>query len=154
MTQILIQIRRIVRSLDLESKQIQKNIGISIPQLLCLDYLRGCPGERSTHRDLTAFLNLNSSTVTGIVNRLERKQLLRRLPGKIDKRITHLALTAKGRSLLNSAPDLLHNKLSEQLAHLPEKELQNIRHALELLVHAMGIQRLDASPVLTSEEPE
>ncbi len=34
--EILIQIRRIVRSINLESKKIQKDFSVSIPQILCL----------------------------------------------------------------------------------------------------------------------
>ena len=72
---ILIKIRKIVRSLNLESKAIQKDFGLSITQLLCLSHLEKTPNYQTTHKELMELLSLNSSTVTGIINRLEKKRL-------------------------------------------------------------------------------
>ena len=36
---ILIRLRKIVRSVNLESKRVEKEQGVSIPQLLCLQFL-------------------------------------------------------------------------------------------------------------------
>lgn len=152
-TDILIDIRRIVRSINLESKRIQKDMGISIPQLLCLNFLSNCPDFMSTHRELTRFLHLNSSTVTGIINRLEQKSLLARLPKKGDKRVTNIALTSTGSKVLDSSPDLLHEKLNKKLSALPEDKVSTIKNALNELVKALEIDDLEASPVITMEEP-
>lgn len=64
--EIVTDIRKILRSINLESKRIQKEFGISIPQLLCLTRLGHEEGYQATHKQLTEYLNLNSSTVTGI----------------------------------------------------------------------------------------
>ena len=45
-------VRKIVRAVNLESKRIEKNFGISIPQLLTLKYLNESPEYRSTMRNL------------------------------------------------------------------------------------------------------
>lgn len=152
-TCILIEIRRIVRAINLESKRIQKDFGISIPQLLCLNFLSKCKEYQSTHRDLTRYLQLNSSTVTGIINRLEKKGLIARLPKKEDKRVTYLSLTSKGYKVLDKTPDLLHEKLSKKLADLPADKVKRIIDSLEFLISALGIEDIDASPVITIEEP-
>ena len=51
-TDILTQIRKIIRSVNLESKRIEKEYGISIPQLLCLNYLNGRDDYKATHKEL------------------------------------------------------------------------------------------------------
>jgi len=81
-------VRKIVRAVNLESKRIEKNFGISIPQLLILKYLNESPEYRSTMRNLREVLSLNASTVTGIVSRLESKGYIARLPDPKDKRST------------------------------------------------------------------
>jgi DNA-binding MarR family transcriptional regulator len=149
---VLIDVRRIVRSINLESKRIQKDFGISIPQLLCLGYLSRCEGYQSTHRDLTRFLHLNSSTVTGIINRLEKKGFIARLPKKQDKRVTYIALTSLGYKVLEETPDLLHEKLAKRLTDLPDEKVEMIKDSLQLLIGALGISDLDASPVITIED--
>ncbi|MEJ2595055.1 MAG: MarR family transcriptional regulator [bacterium] len=129
-TDILIMIRKIVRSINLESKKIQKDFGISIPQLLCLNYLGQQENYQGTHKELTVYLNLNSSTVTGIINRLEKKGLVARLPKKDDKRVTYISLTSAGFKLLGETPDLLHQKLLKKLYLIPESDLVTILHPI------------------------
>jgi DNA-binding MarR family transcriptional regulator len=150
---IIIQIRKLVRSVNLESKQIQKDFGISIPQLLCLKYLSQTNNYQGTHKELTEYLNLNSSTVTGIINRLEKKGLVARLPKKEDKRLTNISLTSAGYQLLENTPALLHNKLLKRVYDLPEDEILSIKDSLKKLVALLGIEKVDASALLIVEEP-
>lgn len=152
-TEILVEVRKIVRAINIESKRIQKEFGISIPQLLCLNHIKNCRDHQSTHRNITRFLNLNSSTATGIINRLEKKGLIARLPKRDDKRVTYVTLTSAGSKLLNQTPHLLHDKLAQRLADLPPDKINEIRQSLTLLTKALGIQGMDASPLITLEEP-
>ena len=99
-TDILIQIRQIVRSVNLESKRIEKEYGISIPQLLCLNFLNEKDTFQASHKEIKDFLKLNASTVTGLISRLETKGLVARLPKRGDKRVKVLSITAKGEQLL------------------------------------------------------
>lgn len=149
---IIIKIRKIVRSLNLESKQIQKEYGLSITQLMCLGHLQHCPDYKATHKELMSLLSLNSSTITGIINRLEKRGYMVRLPKTGDKRVTYLTLTASGLKLLESAPNILHERLSDKLKTLSEKEREVVNNSLEIIISAMQIGKVEASPVLTGEE--
>ncbi|MCK3684867.1 MarR family transcriptional regulator [Maribellus sp. YY47] len=151
-TDILIKIRKIVRSIDIESKKIQKDYGVSIPQVLCLNYLHQSPGYRSTQGDIRKFLNLNPSTVSGIIDRLERKGYLARLPKLGDKRVVNIVLTSSGDKLLKSIPELLHMQLSEKLKLLKEDELRVVESGLNILIGILDIDTLEASPMLTLED--
>lgn len=151
-TEILIKLRKIVRSINLESKKIQKNYGVSIPQLLSLEYLNKAPNYQATQKELRDYLNLNSSTVTGIINRLEKKGFIARLPKKDDKRTTHIIMTSKGSKLLQTTPRLLHEKLSKKLENLPEDHTNDINEALNLIIDYLDIDDVDASPVITVED--
>ncbi|MEQ9424833.1 MAG: MarR family transcriptional regulator [Cyclobacteriaceae bacterium] len=150
---ILINIRRIVRSINLESKKIQKELGLSIPQLLCLKHLSESPDYQTTHRELMQLLSLNSSTVTGIVNRLEKKSFVARLPRPDDRRVTAIAITSNGLKLLQSAPNVLHNELIVKIDNLSTQEQESVNRSLQLIIKAMEIEDLEASPVITAEEP-
>lgn len=152
-SEIVTDIRRIVRSINLESKRIQKDFGVSIPQLLCLTHLAGREGYQATHKQLTEYLNLNSSTVTGIINRLEKKGLIARLPKAGDKRTTCVVLTSSGYKLLKNAPNLLHDKLSHNLQKLSPEQINQVKASLALLIEVMEIKDVDASPLLIVEEP-
>jgi len=151
--EIITDIRKIVRSINLESKRILKDFGVSIPQLLCLTHLSKQEEYQLTHRQLVQHLHLNSSTVTGIVNRLEKKGYIARLPKKGDRRVTNIAITAAGIKVVESTPDLLHEKLSKHLQQLPATQVEQIKRSLDLLIDVLDIRELDASPLLILEDP-
>ncbi len=151
-TEILIKIRKIVRSINLESKKIQKEYGVSIPQILCLSYLREAENYQAGQGEIREFLNLNPSTTSGIINRLEAKGLVARLPKSGDKRVVTIALTSKGDQLMEKRPPLLHDRLSEKLENLDNATLEQLRGSLELLENILNINGLGAFPVITNEE--
>ena len=151
-TDILIKIRKIVRSINLESKKILKDHGVSIPQVLCLNYLNNLPDFRATQKEISSFMNLNPSTVTGIINRLESKGYIARLPKTDDKRKTYIVLTSKSSSLLSKIPPLMHERLSANLKTLSPKDAEIINDALDLLIDYLDIENIDASPVITFED--
>jgi DNA-binding MarR family transcriptional regulator len=151
-TEILIKIRKIVRSINLESKKVQKEYGVSIPQVLCLNYLKDSANYQATQGEIKRFMNLNSSTISGIINRLEIKGLVARLPKSGDKRVVNIALTSKGEKLLKNIPPLLHEQLSTKLKKLDENTLKQTKLSLELLVSLLEINELEAAPLITIED--
>lgn len=151
-TEILIKIRKIVRAINLESKKIQKEHGVSIPQVLCLSYLKKSTNYQATQTEIKEFLNLNSSTVSGIINRLENKGLLARLPKSGDKRKVHIALTSKGDSILHEIPALLHNQLTQKIENLSSSKIKEIEISLDQLIDILEISEVEASPLITIEE--
>jgi DNA-binding MarR family transcriptional regulator len=156
--EILINIRKILRSVNLESKRIQKNHGVSIPQYLCLNFLSKQEGYKSTGKEIKHYLNLNASTVTGIIARLETKGFIAKLPNQGDKRSTYIYLTALGMEQEKSVPPLFHEKLTAKLKVVSPKDLEGLQSALELLVGFMEVGEIDASPLVTLDssinEPE
>lgn len=152
-TDILIPIRKIVRSINLDSKKIQKECGLSIPQILALTFLNRAPNFQCTQLELRKFLELNSSTVTGIIRRLEKKGFVAKLPPQGDKRATRLSLTSSGLTVLEKAPPLLQEQLVDKLAALPIEKFNIVQQGLEILVEALGAEDLDAGPILTIPDP-
>lgn len=150
--EILMKVRKIVRSINLESKKIQKQYGVSIPQILCLNYIKNSKKYQTTQKEIRKFLNLNSSTVTGIIYRLEKHGYIARLPKFADKRVTYIALTARGKELLERIPPLLHEQLSSKIGKLPPEKVSAIESSLDELISLLNIEHVDASPVLTYEE--
>jgi DNA-binding MarR family transcriptional regulator len=151
-TEILISIRKIIRSINLESKRIQKEHGISLPQYLCLNILNKQKDFKSTSSEIKKHLNLNASTVSGIISRLEAKGYVAKLPNQGDKRSTNIYLTALGQKIVNSIPALLHEKLSHKLKISSKDDLTKLQNALNLLVEFMGVEGIDASPLIVSDE--
>ncbi len=149
-THILTNLRKIIRAVNLEGKRIEKEHGISIPQLLCLSFLNNRPGFQASNKEIKDHLQLNASTVTGIISRLERKGYVARLPKHKDKRVALIALTAKGADLLERAPEPLHEQLSIKLSDLPEEKVNELQNAFNVIIDFLNIEGVDASPIITS----
>ncbi len=130
---IILTIRTIVRRINLESKQIEKEYGITITQLLCLTFLAEQNGHQCSSGAIKDYLQLNASTVTGIIDRLIIKGYVVRLPKKDDKRVSRINLTESGEKIVKSSPSLLQEKLASKLETLPGHKKQSISDSLKLL---------------------
>jgi DNA-binding MarR family transcriptional regulator len=150
--EILVKLRKIIRSINLESKKIEKEFGISIPQLLVLKYLSDQNDYRAFAKDIKGYINLNASTVSGIISRLESKGLVYKMTKLNDKRATYIILTAKGADLLLKSPPTLQEKLSQRLKNLTPEQIEELDRNIELLTLILNVEDMDAAPLLTIEE--
>lgn len=153
-TEILTRIRQIIRSVNLESKRIEKEYGISIPQLLSLNFLNEKEAFQASHKEIKDFLQLNASTVTGIIGRLEKKGLVARLPKREDKRVGLITITAKGAELLKKAPEPLHEQVSLKLKKLSPNALHDLQNAFDTIIDFLNIQEINAAPIITGSIDE
>ena len=150
--EILVKLRRIIRSINLESKKIQREFGISIPQLLVLQFLSEQEDYKASSKDIKNYINLNASTVTGIVHRLEEKGMIAKLPNTRDKRGVFVILTAKGAELLEKSPTTLQEKISQRLKDLSPEQIIDLNKNIELLTRLMDAEEIDAAPLITMSE--
>ncbi|MEJ2142240.1 MAG: MarR family transcriptional regulator [Gammaproteobacteria bacterium] len=148
---VLIELRKIIRAIDLHSKQIQKVSGVTGPQLLVLHAIN--KSKEITTGHIAREVNLSQATVTSILDRLEAKEYVQRIRSTTDKRKVYVSLTIKGQGLIDSAPPLLQDKLISNFTNLSAGEQQQILDSLQQLSTMMGADEIDASPVIvTSSE--
>lgn len=81
---ILIAVRRITRAIDLRSKRLVKETGLTAPQLVVLTTLRR-EGQLPPSAIARA-VSLSQPTITTILDRLEAAKLVRRERSATDKR--------------------------------------------------------------------
>ena len=143
---ILCSLRRIIRSVDIYSRKLNNELGLTTPQLLCLHALK--ENENSTLSDVAKAVNLGASTVNGIVDRLEAKKLVVRHRSQSDRRKVYLEMTDKGVNMTQKAPKLLQDKLSKSFSSLSTLEQLVITQSLERIVELMDVEEVKASPNL------
>lgn len=143
---ILRSMRRIIRSVDLYSKQLASGSGVTAPQLICL--LAIVEHGQLTATEISREIHLSPSTVVGILDRLAEKDLVRRDRDREDRRVVTVTATEGGKRLANEAPSPLQKTLADSLNALPELEQATIALSLERIVALMEVQHLDSSPIL------
>lgn len=144
--EILVALRRVIRATDLHSKHLAKTTGLTAPQMLLLQTIRD-NGE-ATIGEIAQEMSLSQATVTTILDRLEKKNLVFRERSKEDKRKVHAYLTDEAMSLLIDAPLPLQDHLARQFNDLPEWEQTMLISSLQRVAHMMNAEHIDASPVL------
>jgi DNA-binding MarR family transcriptional regulator len=84
------------------TKELAGRYGLTGPQLVVVKMLE--PVERISLSELSAQIRARNSTVTGIIDRMERERLVERQRSDEDRRVVHIALTDKGRALASEIP--------------------------------------------------
>ena len=90
--------------------------GLSLTQLRLLGILRDRePGML----ELARYLNLEKSSVSGLVDRAENRGLVERKPGTEDGRAVHVGITAAGRAIGEQIESALTDPFTDLLGRLP-----------------------------------
>lgn len=138
---ILKAIRRIARAVEIQSRRIDREVGLTLPQLVVLTCVQDL-GE-VTSRAISIEADISAATVVGILDKLEVKGLIERYRSNIDRRIVHTRLTERGRAVLAAAPPPLGASFEKAFQRLPAPDRAATLAALTRL----------ANLALPSEEP-
>ncbi|MBD1566918.1 MarR family transcriptional regulator [Vibrio sp. S12_S33] len=152
--EVLIAIRQIIRATDLHSKKINKDFGLTSPQLLLMREIKS--SENVTIRQLSSNTNMSQATATSILDRLEKRGLITRQRDQKDKRKVHALLTTEGNQLLLNAPTLLQNNFIDQFQALSSWEQTLILSSLQRISSMMKNPEIEPSaltPILEANDP-
>jgi DNA-binding MarR family transcriptional regulator len=140
--EIVNALRRIVRALELYSQAVRKAFGLTGPQLWAMKTLHRHGALTMT--DLATALAVQPSTLSLLIDRLQKRGLVRRLRQYDDRRVVELRLTAEGARLAARAPSAAQGRLLHGLRSLPPARLRTIRRALGDLVGMMEAADVEA----------
>ena len=118
--ELLVALRRVIRAVDLRSKQLSKHVGLTGPQLLVMQNIEERPGIMV--REIAENINLSPATITNILDRLESRDLATRIRSTQDKRKVGVFLTERGKEAVVDAPRPLQEHFVERFSQLKEWE--------------------------------
>ncbi|OYD06818.1 MarR family winged helix-turn-helix transcriptional regulator [Paludifilum halophilum] len=102
--ELIFLLRRSTRALKQRAFQELKKYDLTVPQSAILRTL-GFEGRQSL-ADLSEKAGMTTSSVSGIVDRLEHSELVQRQRDDKDRRVVWIDLTPKGRELVDRVPAL------------------------------------------------
>lgn len=146
--EVLISLRKITQAIDMHSRSLSKKYGLTGPQLIILQEIAS--NKQISVTELSRAISLSQGTVTDILTRLEKKELVYKVKSTTDKRRTELYITEKCRELLDKAPPPLQETFIDQFADLHDWEQLMIMSSLRRIVDMMEAKTIDASPILAS----
>lgn len=136
------------KSVDTFSKYTLRVFGVSGPQIWALRTVQDA--GRITIGDLSDRMHLHISTVSGILDRLEKGKLLTRERSEEDRRTVYLKVTTKGTSVIDQAPEPPRAKLARKLARLGPREIASLLRGVRQLADLVEVDRIEAT--LSHEE--
>jgi len=139
-SEVMQSLRRIIKSLQDYSQTVSSHFGITGPQLWALKtiYQRGS----LSLGELSKGMYLHPSTVSGVVDRLEKKGFVLRDRTEKDRRVVKVCLTPKGKMLVRRAPNPVQGKMIYGLRKLKKEKLNLIYESVQELVGIMEAQNL------------
>jgi DNA-binding MarR family transcriptional regulator len=144
--ELLVSLRKVIRAIDLYSKKLSKESGLTSPQLIVLKEIDKHEGYMV--KDIAQSINLSSATVTSILDRLEARSYVIRERSVTDKRKVGLHLTEQGKAVIKDAPRPLQAHFIDRFEKLQDWEQTQLVSTMQRIASMMDAENLDASPML------
>ena len=127
--------RRILAGFD--DEMASQGMGITGAQwVILMRIARGCA---STAAELCRFGHCDTGSMTRMLDRLEEKGLIRRVPSSRDRRVTLLELTESGQDLLPHLPPVAIKVLNAHLKGFTRAELDQLKDFLNRIRANSGL---------------
>ena len=143
-------IRSVVRALRINTRAIEKQLGISLAQLWVLQILSERPAE--SLNELAVATATHQSSVSVVVRRLVDRALVTRTTAHRDKRRVRIELTDAGRALLGKAPPTVQVSLVEGLRRMPLDRRLELAGLMREWLSLAGLDLSAAPPMLMEDD--
>lgn len=142
----LIALRRILRATELFSRDLANSVGLSGAQFRVLQIV--AEKDYSTATDISRRMRVSQATVTSLVDKLVKMELVQRIKSVRDRRQTNIVATELGRATIENAPDPLQQTFVQRFEKLEDWEQSMLIAGLERVAIMLDAEEIDASPVL------
>ncbi len=129
--------RVVVRAIQAHSSWVERQCGLSAAQLWALSEVATQPGMSVS--DVSRRLSIKPATASNLLDKIERKGLLRREREGRDQRVVQLYATEAGLRLLGTAPQPPQGALVHALARLQDDRLGALADHLAELVDQLEL---------------
>lgn len=130
-SQIINLNKNVNRSLKHKFHHLIQDSELTFPQLSVISMLEKY-GEQKVS-ELSEKMGLSDSTVSGILDRLEQKGIIKRERTKDDRRVVKISLTGKSKKFCNDFRQKKEEFFTQLLKRLSDQEIKDIIKGLEIL---------------------
>jgi DNA-binding MarR family transcriptional regulator len=134
-------IRKFVRAVSLDAYKMSRQYGLTGPQSSVLRTLAKYGPLSSA--SLSRSLYVTPSNITGIIDRLEKKDLVERVRKEGDRRIALITLTEKGVDVSHALPDPIEKRLIYGLADLETEHVRILSMVMSQILNLIDAKDVD-----------
>jgi DNA-binding MarR family transcriptional regulator len=139
--EVLNTLRKISRAIELYSRVLYREYGLTGPQLTILKaiYMTGS----LTVSEIAHTVSLSQATVTDILLRLEKQGYIIRCKRDTDRRRVYIEITETAKKLLEKNPSSLHSSFLKRFQHLESWEKTLLLSSLQRIALLMDLETLE-----------
>ncbi len=127
------------------SREMKQKYGISGPQLLVLKTIVDAEAPLSAI-EISRSLNVSPANITGMIDRLEKMELVKRHRKEDDRRTINILPTKEGMNWAQKTIHLIEEKLINGLKDLTRIEISTIYLSLEKIITIAGKEQIEKLP--------
>lgn len=133
------KLERLYRMMNQNFASFFEEIPLTSTQALALEFiLKKAETGAVFQKDLERFLSIRGSSVTSLINNLERDGYIRREAVRFDGRYKHLAPTEKALAIQNHISDRIEQYMEGLFTGISESDLQGFETAIEKMTENVG----------------
>lgn len=130
-------VKRIVRNFQLFERDQVRTLGFTMSQCYCL--IEMLQNDAMTMQELSERMNLNSSTMTRVVDKLVRDKYVQRTRSEEDRRIVLVSLTEKGLEAADNCNQKIKAYYENITRNLPKDGIEEVLKSVSLLMDAFEL---------------
>ena len=119
---------------NINDKMIEFNMTRSQMDLLAFVFVKDKEGAEVNQVDIEKYLNLKNPTVSGLINRLEKKEYIKRVSSKKGANFKSILITDKGKNLLEEGKKIIDNSEENMFAVLTNEEKIEFERLLKKVI--------------------
>ncbi len=135
---IVDDLRRIFQAVNTHSRRAKKESGLTGPQLWAIRMIAGSGPIKVS--ELSKKMYLHPATVVGILDRLERVGMVKRVRSQEDRRLVYVNLTKRGEDIVRKSPEVAQGLLVSGLESLSVQKLNKIYKGIDEMVRILKIE--------------
>lgn len=126
-------IKHAAKGIDQHSSDFAKEMKLTRAQMATIDFLGKQPGQMVKQRVIEEEFAIKRSTTTIMLQRMEKRGLVSRLPDPADKRQKLVKLTDEAKDLLPGIQEEIKDDDLELLDHFSQADLDTVRRFLKYI---------------------
>lgn len=127
---------QLVRTVQTGMQYIDQSHGLSGSQLWAVWQISAQPGLKVS--ELAEAMHIHHSTASNLLDKLEKRELLRRERQTDDSRVVRLHLTPAGKTIVKDIPGPLQGRLRGALKAVPSEVLAGLYQGLTAVLDSMS----------------
>jgi len=124
-------LRRVCYKIKKKGREILNDFDITPPQFDALQYL--ISNDKSTIGELSEKMYLACSTVTDLLDRMERNELVKRVKDENDRRIVRITVLPKGHDIIAEVMKTRRAYIDTVIQDLDETTKVNLDESIQIL---------------------